>query len=361
VLLNEPVPELGLPGGSYASLKFRFLSIARAAEFGALEALDRVSHNSRFPELRAAIAEDSRVVWIAGRGKGELLTAANGLSMIRRAGVAAFFPIQAGIAEWMGDTKVVRVGRSLISTQQVESVMPYLEPGDILIERREWYLSNIGLPGYWPHAALFVGTPSERYVYFNEPEVQAWVRAQGQPDGAFEALLRAREPQAFAAGRTMVAGVPPRVLEAMSEGVVFTTVQHSAAADSLAVLRPRLGKREKAVAILRAFHYWGRPYDFNFDFSTDSTLVCTELVYKAYEPSSESRGLRLPILEVLGRPTLPANHIVALFDYEYGREGQQLDLVYFLDGNERVGRAYEAPLTTFRLTWKRPKWHILRQ
>ncbi len=71
----------------------------------------------------------------------------------------------------------------------------------------------------------------------------------------------------------------------MSEGVIFTTLEHSADCDSLAALRPRLPRREKAQAILRAFHYAGRPYDFNFDFGTDAELVCTELIYKAYEPA----------------------------------------------------------------------------
>ena len=38
-ILNERVPELGLPGDTYAQLKYRYLHLGRAAEFGAMEAL----------------------------------------------------------------------------------------------------------------------------------------------------------------------------------------------------------------------------------------------------------------------------------------------------------------------------------
>src|SRR5689334_18237699 len=38
-VLNDPVPELGLPGGTYASLKFQHLNIGIATQFAAREAV----------------------------------------------------------------------------------------------------------------------------------------------------------------------------------------------------------------------------------------------------------------------------------------------------------------------------------
>ena len=182
----------------------------------------------------------------------------------------------------------------------------------------------------------------------------------GQKDGDFEALLRRHYPAAYVYSETaQEQGHQPRILEAVSEGVTFNTLEHSAAADSVAVLRPRLSRRDKAIAIFRAFHYYGRPYDFNFDFFTDSELVCSELVYKAYEPRRRFRGLSLPIVEILGRKATLPNDIVRQFDKNFGTRKQQFRLVVFLDGYERGRKAIKASLSEFRKSWQRPKWHII--
>ena len=137
---------------------------------------------------------------------------------------------------------------------------------------------------------------------------------------------------------------------------MFTTLEHAAGADHVAALRPRLPAVEKAAALLRAFGYAGRPYDFNFDFRTDTALVCSELVYKAYEPGPGRQGLRLPLVDVLGRPVLPPSEVARLFDAELGTPAAQLDLVRFLDGREAVGVAVEGDVEGFRRSWRRPKW-----
>lgn len=361
VILNEAVPELGLPEGSYADLKFHYLNVSIAAQFAALDAAHAYYKAPTDDGIAAAMRDDRHYIWSSGRGEGEKLTAKNALRIVRRAGFAAWLPVQQGVSEWMGDTKVWRRETSLISPRQIRDIAARLEPGDVLFERREWYLSNVGLPGFWSHAALYVGTPQERAAFFSgDGELCAWLAAQGAADCDFEKLLRARHPEAYARGiKLREAGHVPRVLEAISEGVSFTTIEHSAACDSLAVLRPRLSKKEKARAVAKAFAYSGRPYDFNFDFLTDASLVCSELIYKCYEPAAGFTGLTFPLQDMLGRMVTPPNDMVRQFDRQYGTPGQQTDFVLFYDGREFERKAVAASVEEFRKSWTRPKWHVL--
>ena len=360
--LDEPVPEFGLTGGNYARFKLRFLNIARATEFTALQVVDKGLGGQDKTNLRKTLEQDETAIWRMGKGKGPSMTFANGLAIVGKAGFAAWFPMQKGVSEWMGDVKVRHQGASFISQAQIKALQPRLQPGDIMLERHEWYLSNLGLPGFWTHAALYVGTAEERQDFFNDHAVKDWVRDLGEKSGNLETLLHSRYPVAYDSSRTAREhGYLPRILEAISEGVSFTSLEHSAAADSLAVLRPRLSKREKAEAILHAFHYSGRPYDFNFDFQTDSALVCSELVYKVYEPSSGMQGLRFPLTEVMGRKVSLPNDMARQFTEQYGTTGQQTDLILFFDGYEKSASAREADGAEFRRSWQRPKWHILTQ
>lgn len=360
-VLNEAVPELGIPAATFNRFKFRFLNVTIASEFAALQVIDKAYANGP-PELRAAIDEDGRVIWEMGKGKGHELTLKNALAVVQKSGFAAWFPLQKGVSEWMGDTKVLRKGNHLISAKQVAAMGKHLQPGDIIFERHEWYLSNLGLPGFWTHVALYIGTPDERRAFFNDPEVKGWVKGLGIADGDFEALLRQRYPTTYSS--SMIPREdrhPVRILEAISEGVSFTSLEYTGSADSIGVVRPRLSKREKAQAVLRAFHYSGRPYDFNFDFQTDSALVCSELIFKAYEPGGGMQGLRFPVTEVMGRKVSTPNGMVRQFDEQAGTSSAQADFVLFLDGFEKEKRAVESTSAQFRSSWQRPNWHILIQ
>ena len=111
------------------------------------------------------------------------------------------------------------------------------------------------------------------------------------------------------------------------------------------------------IIIVKAFGYWGRPYDYNFDFATDNELVCSELVYKSFQGSN----LNFELSMINGRLLLPPNFIAKKFGQEFGTPAQQLDLVFYLEGNEEKQQFFERDLAAFQKSWEYPKWDIMQK
>ncbi len=364
-LFDEGSVEHGVPRGAYARLKWNVLHIEDVAKTLAAHQYLKVLG----PANEALQKEDKLYAFVCERLeeryafiKAEMtrksvdLFGGNTLDIGTDFAHAAWFPVQAETAEWLGDTKVRRKNTMLISLEQVRAAAKKSEPGDVIVERRNWYLSNIGLPGFWPHAALWVGSPDELTAWSTDPEID---KAFGKP---LTHYLAEKHPEAWNAYNVPDhEGNPRRILEAISEGVSFNAAEESIRADYVAAMRPKLTKVEKAKAIDRAFGYAGRPYDFDFDFYTDSSLVCSELVFKAYEPRKEMHGIKLGLERVVGRMALGPNSIVRTFDQQLGTDEEQLGFAWFLDGTEKGKNAVFADVAAFRKTWQRPKWDIVQQ
>jgi hypothetical protein len=132
------------------------------------------------------------------------------------------------------------------------------------------------------------------------------------------------------------------VIEALAEGVIFNSLEESLHADYAAVLRPRLDEPSIARAIVNAFRHQGKPYDFEFDFFTSDKLVCTELIYRAFEDL-----IHFDLVRVAGRDTLPAMEIVRKFAAERTSPQRELDFVLFLDADPERGVAFLADEDAF--------------
>jgi hypothetical protein len=280
---------------------------------------------------------------------------------LRRPAASLWYPVQKEVAELLGDTRVRRSHWYLIGEELRERVDAMAEPGDVLISRKNWYLSNIGLPGFWPHAILYLGDSAKLARRFDgDAAVIAWLRSRGV-ESPFSAWLAERHPKAWASYSSPGShGERRRVIEAVSEGVVMSTL-YDCAGDYLAVLRPKLPALAKAQAIAAAFEHWGKPYDFDFDFATDHAVVCTELVWRAYRAAPGKDGLDMPLVSVAGRMTLPANEIAAQYAREHGTAKAQLELVAFVDAREKSREAYLSSEEAFRATHARTKWDIAQR
>lgn len=381
VLLDEPSPEYGLPLHAYRDFKFKVIHVSTSTQLMTGDAwLATVKPGLKKLEL----TKRPLVVWVlsemkenskAARKKllkrGVNMFVKNAVDIASDSATGAIFPVQKGVAEWMGDTRVHRVGQPLISREQRVELLKQLQPGDVIVARQNWFISNIGLPGFWPHAELYLGTQAEFSAYFDDDkDVQEWVATLPGKPSTFSAHLASAFPEKWKTfGGTVgkdglhqePGGDPVRIMEAISEGVAFTGIDHGMGVDYLGVLRPRLVKLDKAKAMVRAFELQGRPYDFNFDFLSDSSMVCSELVYKAYQPSPTLRGLTMPLVKIAGRLALPPNDMVRLFDEEHASPNRQFDFVAFLDGREQPRGAFFNTEDEFRKTYRRMKWDIAQK
>lgn len=267
----------------------------------------------------------------------------------------SWFPIQMSVADTMGKIHLSARHTNFITEDQIKEMKPRLEPGDIFIERRNWHLSNVGIPGFWPHAALYLGTNSEMNDYFKE-------QFPREGFSNLDELVKYRFPAFYNQHKAVnEKGHNYAVIEGQAPGIILLSLEESGMADYLGVLRPKLSKEEKLNAVLRAIGNYGKPYDYNFDFETRDEIVCSELVYDAYLPNNGGRGLNFELTLTSGRKMISPNAIVEKFYNEHNTEEQELDFVYFLDGNEDLQKAFIKDENAFLTSWTRSKFSNLQE
>ncbi|MEM7082171.1 MAG: YiiX/YebB-like N1pC/P60 family cysteine hydrolase [Pseudomonadota bacterium] len=209
-------------------------------------------------------------------------------------------------------------GRTKLVTPDVlTDVQRVLQPGDVLITRHRYALTNFFLPGTWPHAALYVGTPAQRDalgVRLAPPIEHRW-----RGDKC--------------------------TLEALRDGVLFRPLASTLRVDAFVVVRPMLSSNGLRQAIERVVMHEGKLYKFDFDFFTSDRLVCTEVIYRAYDGIE---SLQLPLIERAGRHTLTAEDILdlaldtAMFEIvaTFGYPHETPEFCYDDDARARVAKSY---------------------
>jgi len=325
--LNEPEPLWNIPEGIFDEvhqniqnqlLRDRLLRALAQYERGGEHAFDRASSDSK-SLLHARITENGPFI----RNRQQSLLPGDPvfetLEDALKTGESSFYELQSAVSLFVSRLRVRDPrgdGGSLITRQELNELAPMLQPGDLIIQRRNWALSNAFMPGYWSHIAVYIGSQEQlANLGVNQmPKVAAhWERLSGSGDD----------------------GHPIRLIEALGEGVIFTSLEKSVGnADGVCVFRPGLTPEQMRDCLSNVFSHVGKPYDFNFDFFSTDKLVCTELVYRSF-----SEQIPLEVVEVMGRQTLPAMEVVRQF-LEQDDLKTRVEFVVFLDGDESKGRAF---------------------
>ena len=199
----------------------------------------------------------------------------------RRKGVVSAERVFAKVLEGFGRaaSEFVDLDNKRVTTGILESIGGFLQPGDVIITRHAKALTNLFFPGVWPHAALYVGTPAQRQatgITAPDEKLERWT------DGIC-------------------------VLEARKDGVLLRPLSETLLVDAFAVLRPTLQQDDVTRAVQRALQHEGKKYNFDFNFFNSDRVVCTELVYRAYDGLG---SIEFPLLERAGRKTLSAEDLL---------------------------------------------------
>ncbi|MBU4446596.1 MAG: hypothetical protein L6422_00225 [Candidatus Marinimicrobia bacterium] len=373
VLFNEPIPEYGILRGQYTNIKWQIVHIEEFYELaegysGYKEMLkkypiapvstENLRSNKDGQYLTKLIEERYPLCKQKLESEGISNLVQNILDTFKDKTQDVLFPIQKNFALFMGHTRLTQRKDGFISKRQCKRLIQKAKPGDILLERQEWYLSNLGIPGFWTHAALYIGSPEELKSWSNTSEIIDLYCNKDPKCANFSDYLERHYPEAYSAYIAGDDGEYNRIIEGLRAGIVFHSVSKSVGiSDHAACLRPRLNKTDIAQAIEIAFQFWGREYDYTFNMLSDYELTCAELIYKSYEPASGKNGLSFDLSKIMGILTLPANNIAAQFDREYDTN-PQLEFVLYYSCDLRKGKAYSKGLEAFRKTHKLLLWNL---
>jgi uncharacterized protein YycO len=286
--LNEPFPEYRIPRKQYTTIFSAFVDQKHV--FAIRDSMKFRRKNRR----KLLLLQTDENVGSVARQLHDLESSLNPskLGHLRRAwsyvihkwrrrGAVSVTNILAGVMEGVGRTasEFCDFDNKQVSDEVLSSISEFLQPGDVIVTRHEKALTNLFIPGFWPHAALYIGTPEQRDATNLEAEPgikSVWV----------ENIC---------------------VLEARKDGVLLRPLSDTLSVDTFVVIRPRLGQDSICQAIERALRHQGKMYNFDFDFFSSDRIVCTEVVYRAYDGLE---GIRFPLNERAGRKTLSAEDLL---------------------------------------------------
>lgn len=169
-----------------------------------------------------------------------------------------------------------------VTKDVMDTLKPLLRAGDVFITRHDDAVSNLFLPGFWPHAALYIGDEDERGALGVELD-----KSDGRCLDGFH------------------------FLEAKKDGVLLRPMVETLQVDAFLVLRPRLDAEFRAEALMRALSHEGKLYDFMFDFRKADRLACTEVVYRGFHGiGPEAKPVSFELKRHTGRPCISAEDLI---------------------------------------------------
>ena len=298
--LNEPEPHFGIPGGTYDRIQASLTSPIHAWHL--YHAREYWNSKKSFLVELAAGTEVESLVEIAERlyslhnvdlqhyavervRTRTQQAKTRGRDLVGR----ALYGLQKSVSRLISGNFTHIGHKPQLPPEIADQVRALIQPGDVFVNRKEHAITNYFLPGFWPHAAFYIGRTDQ-------------LEQMGIP----------HHPNGLPRWRQLLdcdSNCNGRVVEALKDGVRIRSLASPFAADAITVIRPRLSAGMVTEAITRALFHDGKPYDFDFDLTRSDRLVCTEVVYRSFEGLA---GVNFALTDRAGRKTLAAEDLLTM-------------------------------------------------
>ena len=162
-----------------------------------------------------------------------------------------------------------RKGKLYEDEKVANNIRNTIKPGDFLLEKTPFRLTDKLIPGHWGHAAVYLGTNEEL------EELGVWAKLEELKDAGDRYFTQDKIDEL----RKDIQD--DKVIdEALRDGVQLNTIEHFLNIDDLAIMHDTTEtKEDKIDRIILTMRQLGKEYDFKFDVETSIKIVCSELIY----------------------------------------------------------------------------------
>ena len=216
----------------------------------------------------------------------------------------------------------------LITQKNLKKYLDIAKPWDILLTRWNWNATNISIPGFWKHMSLYMGT--WKYLMEN-----------------FECKKLDKKLH--------------YIIESTSDWVLLKPiadlVEHN---DYLWVIRSKFSLNKRKRVIQKALDQKGKWYDYIFNFYSDNSLVCSELVLKSYAKDDENdEWFSIELENIWMWITFPPNNIFKILAKYQHKKNPEISPYFFIDSIEKTHKNFISSQKALLKSWKRPRFSFL--
>jgi len=215
----------------------------------------------------------------------------------------------------------------LINKKNIKEYLNIAKPWDILLTRWNWNASNISIPGFWKHMSMYI-----------------WNWKFLKKSFKYKFIFNLKDNIDY-------------IIEATGDGVKIVNIEHLISKnDYLWVSRTNFKKEKVLRSIKNTISNVWKWYDHIFNFHSDKSLVCSELVLKSYAKEFKNdTWINIELENIWMSLTYPPNKFINKLISEQKNKKPSVFPVFFIDSIEKTHENFISTQKEFLKSWKRPK------